>query len=139
MRSRRHSIVDVSLIATNWLNAFSIFSFQLSPLHVLVIEAFFNGGNKNVFAAAEFSVPANLPHDIGARIKQPIEPVMSFVWVIRRLGGINKFECKLCHSRFTGQKVVVVMHFESTYSSQRVAKCITIQPQELRHEIEILL
>ena len=97
------------------------------------------GGHASASATAESPVLIYLPHDIGAGIIQPTEPVVRFAWVIGRVGGNNKNECKLCRNRFTGQKALVVTHFGSTYSSQRVAKCIATQPRELVDEIEKLM
>jgi hypothetical protein len=89
-------------------------------------------------AAAEKNVAA-IPRDVAAGITQSTEPVLRFAWVIELLGGNKKYECKLCRSRFTGQKTMVITHFENAYSSQRTSKCSAVQPQELRGEIDKLM
>lgn len=80
-------------------------------------------------SVAEKSGFAIIPPDVAAGITQLTEPVLRFAWVIELLGGNKKYECKLCRSRFTGQKTMVITHFESNYSSQRTSKCIADQPQ----------
>ena len=100
------------------------------------MENIWGSGQASATATAEVRMPAYRPNDIAAGIKQPTEPVVRFAWVIERLGGNKKYECKLCRCRFTGQKTMVITHFESNYSLQRISKCMAIQPRELVEEIK---
>ena len=91
------------------------------------MENIWGSGQASATATAEVRIPVNRPNDIAVGVIQSTEPVVRFAWVIERQGGNNKYECKLCRSRFTGQKTMVITHFESDYSSQRIAKCMAIR------------
>ena len=104
-----------------------------------VMQNIWGSGQASATATAEVRVPVNRPNDIAVGVIQPTEPVVRFAWVIERQGGNKKYECKLCRSRFTGQKTMVITHFESDYSSQRIAKCMAIQPRDLLDEVKKLM
>ena len=94
------------------------------------MSAFSNARQESASAVAERPVHLVPPHDVAAGIIQPTEPVVRYVWVIEQLRGNKKYECKLCRNRFTGQNTMVITHFESAYSTQRISKCMAIKPQE---------
>ena len=103
------------------------------------MENIWGSGQASATATAEVRVPVNRPNNIAVGVIQPTEPVVRFAWVIERHGGNKKYECKLCRSRFTGQKTMVITHFESDYSRQRIVKCMAVQPRDLLDEVKKLM
>ena len=70
---------------------------------------------------------------------QPTDPVTSFCWILRKHNGNNVYRCKLCSHVFSGQKIVAITHFRSSYSSQRVKDCNDIMPELLRGHLNDLV
>ena len=76
------------------------------------------------------------PADLDRQIVQPTAPILKFVWIKKKNGGNNSYECKLCRHRFTGQPSSVGAHFDANFCKQRILQCGAPIPVELRSQLD---
>ena len=62
-----------------------------------------------------------------------------FAWVIGKTGGNTRYECGVCGERLTGQPAHMGSHFDTDWSTQRVALCSQKLPDLLREQIKTII